>query len=393
MSIEADVSAGPGVRRPGLLVLGAALFVTMVGFGLATPVLPGRVQELGGTGASYGLLVAIAAATMLAAGPLWGSISDRLGRKPVLVTGLVGLAGSLVGFALAPTMTALLISRAATGLLAAAVQPAALAYAADVTEERERGGAMGRLTGGLALGVVVGPGLGGLLGEGSIRRPLVVGAILTLVSALLVVLLVPESRRKREDAPPAREPRPAVTRRLWGVLALIVITTLGTSCFQAVFGLDAVRRFGMSPAWIGLALVVTATSAALMQGLASGVLSRKLGDRRLARLSMLGGVAGFAALAAAGTAGTYLAATALYVLAHALLRPSLQTLASTQAEERQGRALGLANAAQGLGATLGPLAAGPLADVHAVLPYLLGAVALTGGFLSSSFLIPKGARP
>jgi DHA1 family multidrug resistance protein-like MFS transporter len=384
--------SGAGNRR-GLVILGGALFVTMVGFGLAMPVLPGRVAELGGSGASYGLLVAISSATMLAAGPAWGILSDRIGRKPVLIAGLAGLAGSLIGFAAADTMGALLAARAASGVLAAAVQPAALAYAADSTLEKQRGAAIGRLMGFLALGVVIGPGLGGVLGEGSMARPFLVGAALTAASAVLVLVLVPETRTRCRDEASERESRGMRTEahpRLWGLLALVAIATFGTSCFQAVFGLDAVRRFAMTPAWIGLVLVVTGGSAALMQGLASGVLSRRLGDARVARLSLVGGALGFAALGAAGSASAYLAASGLYVLAHALLRPSLQTLASTHAGGRQGRALGLANAAQGIGSTLGPLSAGPLLDVSAVWPYALGAAALVLGLGASFFLIPKG---
>jgi len=378
------------------VILGAALFVTMAGFGLAMPVLPGRVAELGGSGASYGLLVAISAATMLAAGPAWGMLSDRIGRKPVMVAGLVGLAGSLVGFAVADSMSTLLAARAASGVLAAAVQPAALAYAADVSIEEDRGAAIGRLMGFLALGIVLGPGLGGVLGEGSMARPMFVGAALTVVSAAFVLILVPETRGRRTERrtlPPNGRAAPSGHRRLWGMLALAAIATFGTSCFQAAFGLDAVRRFSMTPGWIGLALVVTGASAALMQGLASGVLSRRLGDVRVARLSFVGGAVGFTALAAAASAPAYLAASGLYVLAHALLRPSLQTLTSRHAGGRQGRALGLANAAQGVGSTLGPLCAGPLLDISAVWPYALGAAVLVVGLGASIFLIPKGDEP
>jgi predicted MFS family arabinose efflux permease len=248
----------------------------------------------------------------------------------------------------------------------------------------------------LALGVVVGPGIGGLLGEGSMARPFLVGAVLTTASAVLVLVLVPETRVRHRERPSELRNRSAAHAagpRLWTMLALVVVATFGTSCFQAVFGLDAVRRFAMTPAWIGLVLVVSGGSAALMQGLASGLLSRRLGDARVARLSFVGGAVGFAALGAAGSAFAYLAASGLYVLAHALLRPSLQTLTSAQAGGRQGRALGLANAAQGVGSTLGPLCAGPLLDISSVWPYVLGAVVLVVGLGASYFLIPKGDEP
>jgi DHA1 family multidrug resistance protein-like MFS transporter len=381
--------------RGRLLLLGFALLVTMTGFGLAMPVLPALVAALGGSGASYGLLVSVASLAALLAAPLWGIASDRIGRRPVLAIGLAGGSLSLLLFALAGSLPALILARAASGLLLAAVQPAALAYVADATTPEERGGGIARLTGFSALGIVVGPGLGGLLGEGSTRLPFVVGAALAALAAALILLFVAEP-----DAPAERQARRTegrgqswIGRELLGLLTLLLVASVGTSCFQAVFGMDAVRRFAMTPGWIGLLLVVSVVAAALMQGLAAGYLSRRLGDERVARLSFVGGIVGFAALGLAGSATAYLAATGLYVLAHTLLRPSLQALASRAAGGgAQGRALGLANASQGLGATLGPLGAGMLLDVAPIWPYAMGAAMLAAGLVASFRLMPRGGE-
>ncbi|MDP3177481.1 MAG: MFS transporter, partial [Spirochaetaceae bacterium] len=345
--------------------------------------MPAIVAEAGGGGAAYGLLVSIAAIAQLVFAPLWGMAADRFGRKSVLAVGLAGCAASLALFAFARSLAALALARAAAGALTAAVLPAALASATDWSGNRGgagRAGNIGKLMAVFSLGAVAGPGIGGLLGEASRRAPLLAGAALAFVAFILALAVVPES--KRPDASvescKAHNVLPGLFARssFLPLLVLILVASFGTACFQAVFGIDAFRRFAMGPAPIGGLIAAIGAAAAVVQGLASGPATRLLGEFRLARLSMVGGAVGFSALAFAPSAPWYFAACVLYVLAHALLRPSLQSLIAEKGAGAEGRALGYANAAQGLGAALGPLAAGPLLDILPAGPYLLGAFVL-----------------
>jgi len=365
------------------LALGLSLFVAAAGIGLAMPVMPAIIAEAGGGGAAYGLLVSIAAIAQLVFAPLWGAAADRFGRKGVLAVGLAGCSASLALFAFARSLTALALARAAAGALTAAVLPAALASAADWSANgggAGRAGNIGKLMAVFSLGAVAGPGLGGLLGEASRRAPLLAGAALSFAAFILALAVVPESKRPDAPAGSFKSHNVPVWRfapgALLPLLVLMLVASFGTACFQSVFGIDAFRRFGMGPARIGGLIAAIGAAAAVIQGLASGPATRRLGEFRLARLSMAGGAAGFLALAFAPSAPWYFAACVLYVLAHALLRPSLQSLAAEKGAGAEGRALGYANAAQGLGAALGPLAAGPLLDIFPAGPYLLGAFVL-----------------
>jgi DHA1 family multidrug resistance protein-like MFS transporter len=384
------------VKAP-LAALGLSLFVAAAGAGLAMPVIPAIVSAAGGTGAAYGFLVSIAALSQLLFSPFWGYLADRIGRKPVLSIGLAGFAASLLAFAVAETMGSLLLARAATGLLSSAILPAALAAAGDLSGEKERMGTMGRLMAVFSLGAIVGPGLGGLLGEIGLRAPLYIGAGIAALSLLLVAFVMPEtSGAARPAAATGAAPPVGLadgSRALVPLLALMLVATFGTSCFHAVFGMDATGRFAMGPGAVGGLLAGVAAAAAIVQGLLSGPASRRFGDETLVTLSMFGGAAGFAVLGLAWNAVSYAAAAIVYVLAHALLRPALQTIASKRGDEGRGASMGLASSAQGLGAALGPLAAGPLLDLDPRLPYLLGALVLAGtGFASGRALRRKEGR-
>ena len=398
--------------------LALALFSAAAGAGLAMPVMPAIVSRVGGGGAAYGLLASIAALAQLLASPLWGGLADRVGRKPVLAVGLGGLAASLAAFAYADTLALLVASRAVTGLLSAAVLPAALASASDASGEGERLGVIGRLMALFALGAIAGPGIGGLLGEIGHRAPLLIGAGISSLS-LLVVAFMPETARHGEShnamretidpglaealpdtvpsAPSGMGGQPATSRSrgsrsLGPLLALMVVASFGTACFTAVFAMDATRRFSMGPGAVGGLLAGVAAAAALAQGLVAGPASRLAGDGGVAAVSLAGGAAGFLALACAGRRGWYVAAAVFYVLAHTLLRPSLQSIASKRGDRARGASLGLAGSAQSLGGALGPLAAGALLDLDPRLPYLLGALVLGASLAASRRLLAGEAR-
>ena len=156
--------------RKQVIILALALVVVMLGFGMVIPIFPFYVQRMGAGGTELGLLTATAAFTELVFGPLWGSISDRRGRKPILMLGMLGYGLSSLLFGFATRLWMLFVFRALSGVLSAAALSTALAYIGDSTSDEDRGGGMGILGAAMGLGLILGPGFGGWLGNISWRR-------------------------------------------------------------------------------------------------------------------------------------------------------------------------------------------------------------------------------
>jgi DHA1 family multidrug resistance protein-like MFS transporter len=176
-----------------VIILSFTLVVVMLGFGMVIPIFPFYIEELGAGGSELGLLVATSALLEFLFAPVWGGVSDRTGRKPVLMLGMLGYGLSLLLFGLATQLWMLFASRALSGILSSATLATALAYVGDSTSEEDRGGGMGTLGAAMALGVILGPGLGGWLASDSLSAPFFIAAGLSLVSLLLIILLLPES--------------------------------------------------------------------------------------------------------------------------------------------------------------------------------------------------------
>ena len=144
-----------------VIILSLALIVVSLGFGMVIPIFPFYIEHFGGGGKELGLLVAVAALTELIFGPVWGSLSDRVGRKPILMLGMLGYGVSSLLFGLATELWMLYAARALSGVLSAATASTAMAYIGDSTSDEDRGGGMGTLGAAAGLGVVFGPGIGG----------------------------------------------------------------------------------------------------------------------------------------------------------------------------------------------------------------------------------------
>ena len=377
-------------NRRNILILSFALVVVMLGFGLVIPIFPFYIESLGASGTELGLLVATAALLEFLFAPLWGSISDRTGRKPILLLGMLGYALSSLLMGLSNTLAMLFASRALSGMLSSATMATTMAYIGDSTSEEERGGGMGWIGAAMGLGVILGPGLGGLLGQYSLSTPFFVAAAMSLLALLLIAFLVPESlppqaRSKGEGV------RTVQLHSLWkalfspiGVpLFIMFLVSFGLANFEAVFGLYAALRFGYGPERVGVILSVIGIVTAVGKGALTGPLTRRWGDRLVIKASLLAGSAGFLVLLLANTYVTILLATAFFILSKTLLRPALLSLTSKRAISGQGVAMGLGNSFMSLGRILGPIWAGWTFDLNFNYPYLTGSLILFLGFLIS----------
>lgn len=353
----------------------------LVGFGMLFPVLARYSEDLGATPTEAGLLVASFSLAQLVVSPFSGRLSDRIGRKPVLVASLVGTAiGSLLT-GLAGSLWVLFAARLLDGASGASVSVAQAAVT-DVAPPEERARLLGLLGAAFGVGFALGPAIGGIAALVDHRLPFFVAAIIAGVNALVAVKRLPETNPRHERA--AVE-APASPRR--GFAALLVTSFLGLvafSAFEATFSLLADERFGLSESStyavffaIGIVLVV-------VQGGAVHTVVARLGEAASVRLGLATNAVGLLLLAPP-EGGWWLLVPALLLLCvgQGVLAPTLASLVAARAgRERTGGALGVQQAAGGLARVTGPALGGVLFEhVSAAAPYYAGAGVVTVALL------------
>ncbi|CAN5761222.1 tetracycline resistance MFS efflux pump [soil metagenome] len=383
--------AAPRDLRTRLAILFLTVFVDLVGFGIILPLLPLYADRFGASGTMIGVLVLSYSAAQLFMAPVWGRLSDRFGRRPILIIGLIGSAISYLVFAFAGSILALLLSRVMAGVGGANI-PVAQAYIADITPPERRAGGMGLIGAAFGLGFIFGPAIGGILAPISPAAPGLAAAALCGVNALLAIFLLPESlsreeREARRSGAGATAP-PSVVVPAAGLRAVVrnpdfatilVLTFLFTAAFSAihpVFPLFAAQRFGMEERAVGWLFAFLGTVSALMQGVVVRVVAPRIGEDRLVRLAALPFVAGLLLVAFAQTVPVLLLALALLAVGFGGTLPSLVSLLSRAApDELQGSSLGIGQSVGALARIAGPLAGGIAWDLFgAPAPFLLGAI-------------------
>lgn len=378
-------------NRRNLFILAFSLLVVMLGFGMVIPVFPFLIDDLGASGSALGLLVATAALTEFLFGPVWGSISDRVGRKPILMIGMFGYALAMFLFGIANQIWMLIAFRALSGVLSSATITTTMAYIGDSTSEKARGGGMGLLGAVAGAGTVIGPGIGGLLAGGSLNTPFFVSSALALVSVVLVALLLPESLPRQ--ARDTQEQKIKLVRfdELWraltgpiGMLLLIAfLATFGTSNFEAIFGLYMLNKLDYGPEQVGWILTLVGAIALVGRGLLTGVVTGRWGEPTVIKASLLVGSIGFILLLLANTYAAVLLTTGIYICSITFLRPSIHSLTSKRTNVGQGASMGLSNSFVSLGRVVGPIYAGIVFDINPNYPYISGALILFVVFIMS----------
>jgi MFS transporter, DHA1 family, multidrug resistance protein len=385
-------------NRRNLFILAFSLLVVMLGFGMVIPVFPFLIDELGASGSALGLLVATAALTEFLFGPIWGSISDRVGRKPILMIGMFGYALSMFLFGIADEIWMLIVFRAFSGVLSSATLSTTMAYIGDSTSEKERAGGMGLLGAVAGAGTIIGPGIGGLLAGDSLSTPFFVSAALALLSVPLVAFLLPESLpvEARNATQGQRikfirfdELWRALTGPIGPLLLLAFLATFGTSNFEAIFGLYMLVKLDYGPEQVGGILTLMGTIALIGRGALTGVVTGRWGEPTVIKGSLILGAVGFILLLLASTYAAVLLTTGIFTCSITFLRPAIHSLTSKRTTSGQGVSMGLSNSFVSLGRVAGPIYAGMIFDVNPIYPYLSGALVLSAVFFMSLFLIKQ----
>ncbi len=371
------------MKRP-LLMVCATAFLMMLGLGVLFPVLGFFTRDLGLGDFQAGMLISSYALASFVASPFWGRFSDRYGRRPSILIGLVGFSLAFGLFALGSDFAELLAARLLGGLLAAAAMPAVMAYAADSSQPHERSRALGMVGASFGLGVVAGPAIGAFVADAyGLRAPFFLASGIGAVSAVVVWALLPESltpalrevasTRRRELQERGLTQRHMVVR-LAPYLSFSFLMQTSRMALEGTIAFLVVDRLRGEVRDVGLLLMTAGLAAAAVQGGGIRALTRRYSDRGIliAGSCMAGvGVAGLALDAGWGV----LAATVLVLaVGSALQLPTFTAELSRQAEEIQGEAQGLNSSAQSLGRVVGPLAFTALYQTTGtVLPYLASA--------------------
>jgi DHA1 family tetracycline resistance protein-like MFS transporter len=358
--------APAGGRRAALAFIFVTILLDMFALGLVIPVLPRLVEDfLGGDTAGaariYGLFATVWAVMQFLSMPVMGALSDRYGRRRVILLSNLGLGLSYVLMALAPGLAWLFVARVVSGITAASVSTA-MAYVSDVTPAAGRAAAFGRTGIAIGLGFVLGPALGGLLGSVDPRLPFWVAAGLSLVNAAYGIFVLPESlppERRRAFEWRRANPLGSLallrsSRVLAGLAGVMFLSNIAHTALPATFVLYAGYRFGWDAREVGFALAAVGASSALVQGAVVGPLVRRFGDRRVLLAGLLCGTVGFCAYGLAPTGVLFLAAVPVVAL-WGLASPTAQGIMSQQVGASQyGELQGAAGAVMGVATMIGP---------------------------------------
>jgi len=393
----------PKLRDP-ITVMAVSVFLNVAGFTLIDPVVPFLVGEYvprPELALYVGLIVSAYAVCEFVAAPLLGSLSDRFGRKPVLVASLLGSTIGYLVFGIGGALWVLFLGRIIDGLSAGSVS-AMYACVADVTPSEHRGRVYGMLGAVGGAGFMIGPVIGGVLGEYSPSAPLFAAAALTALNILWVAIAVPETlpvgkrtrpQRWRDLNPVSQLSFAFGFPQLRFILVPAFLFCLAGAMMQSnisVF-LNAVLEFG--PLGIGFVLFAVGALDIIAQGLLTGRLIPRLGEARTAQIGLALNVAGFAGLASLALRPSIpllIGAIAAFTLGDGLFQPSSSALIANGApDEMQGRIQGANQGQQSIGRMIGPLLAAGFAGFNAAAPYWVGA-GLVAAALMAMILAKQG---
>ncbi|TMJ63119.1 MAG: MFS transporter [Alphaproteobacteria bacterium] len=388
-------------QQGSMPILFLIVFVDLVGFGLIIPLLPFYAERFGASPQLVTALLAVFSLMAMISAPLWGRLSDRIGRRPVLMASMAAAALAYLWLGLASELWMLFAARAFAGICAGNIA-AAQAYIADVTPPEKRARGMGMIGAAFGLGFIIGPALGGLvagneLATADLVSPGVIAAGLSAAAFLGVILLLPESLPTAVRRRPGRGRIAALSsafRRplLARLLVVFFLVILAFAGMESTFALWAMRQYGWGPAQIGYVFTYVGLLSAVMQGGLIGPLTRRFGEEWLMQSGFALIALGLLLLPFAGTLPPLITAVTGLAVGMGLMQPSLNSLISRRAgAEEQGEVLGVTQSVGSLSRVLGPIIAGALFEAFGRnSPFLWGAL-LVGGALLLSWRLPRGA--
>jgi MFS transporter, DHA1 family, tetracycline resistance protein len=364
-------------------VVFVTVFLDLVGFGIVIPLMPLYAQRFGASPVAAAWLLSIYSLMQFLFAPWWGRLSDRVGRRPVLLVGIAGAALSYLAFGLAGSLTWLFVARAVNGLMGANVG-VAQAYIADVTPPHERAKGMGMIGAAFGLGFIFGPAIGGFLSRWGPAAPFLGAAALAAANFALAWFRLPESLSPAVRG--AAAPRNAGLRarfatvldappRLRALYATVFTVTMGIAGTEAMVALWAGRRWGLGFESVGYGFAIVGLVSAAAHGLMVGPLVKRTGERRSGLLGLGLIAAGMLLTPLMPSLPLVVLGGAVFALGQAAVTPALMAMISHQGGiADQGRVLAASQSLSALARVLGPWMGGvAFAYAGIAAPYAGGA--------------------
>lgn len=389
-------------------VLFLIVVIDLIGFGIVIPLLPFYAEHYAASPTEVGLLMAIYSVGQFIAAPFWGRLSDRIGRRPVLLATVAGAALAYIALGFAETLTTLFIARAVSGLMAGNISTA-FAYVADVTTKENRGKGMGLIGAAFSIGFIMGPAIGGILAgsdptTADFRTPSFAAAGLSAIAFVLGLIVLKESlpaeTREKIQGQSRVDRWAALGEGLTtpGVRVVLLIAFLATLVFaglEATFAMWSRREFGWGPEQNGYLFAFVGFLGALVQGGLMGRLSKRFGPERLILIGAVLLTLGIIAIPLVTTVPQLVVAMAFAAVGFSVLSPAINTAVSLRGgDDIQGGLMGVTRSTTTLSRMIGPALAGAAFGwIGLDAPYFAGAVILVGVALIALFALVRQNHP
>ncbi|CUS25451.1 multidrug transport protein [Paucilactobacillus oligofermentans DSM 15707 = LMG 22743] len=380
--------------KRAILVLLVSEFLVCLGISLVIPVMPFLKTSLHLTAFDMGVMTSLFALVQFVASPIVGRISDRIGRKKILVIGSLLYMLSEILFAVTNNLLMFDISRAVGGLSAAMYVPTSMALAADITTKRERAKVIGWLSAAFSAGLILGPGIGGILANISLKTPFWLSALLGLLGTLSLWAFLPSDKSMamhEDDAPEEKHKSVNVFLKTMTVpmlvlFAMILVSAFGLQGFESIYSLYVNEVFKFTMSNIALVLTLNGIISIIIQVLFFDRLVVWFKEARIIRACFFFSIIGIAWIILAHSKWEVVIATLIVFTAYDILRPSITTLLTKMSTSDQGLINGMNMSLTSVGNVIGPLVSGALLDMNYHLPYLVVIVFMIMSFVIAFFI-------
>ncbi|MFY8190520.1 MAG: MFS transporter [Bacteroidia bacterium] len=391
-------------NRSPIFVLFVTIFIDLLGFGLIIPILPIFALELQASSLQIGLIAGLYSLMNFVFAPFWGTLSDKIGRRPVMLISIFITMLAYVFFAFTNSLWFLVISRIFAGIGSANIS-AAQAYISDITEPKDRAKNMGLIGAAFGLGFIFGPPAGGFLkslsGSGSVALVGYFAASLCAINWVLAYAYLPESLKEKQHDKPFRfkpigdlflELKKPVIRELFSVNFLFITSF---AMMQITLAILWIEHYLLNEKQVGFVFMFMGLTSAIVQGGLVGILNKKFGEKQLLTMGTISMAIGLMSIPFVPVSYFLLQLVSIVFIsfANGCITPAISSLISQAAgKHEQGQVLGMNQSFGSLARVIGPIIGGILYDLHFGLPYIGGALLMVFTFFFVRLLVQQQVK-